>query len=80
MTEPDREIDLRGEVCPITFARTKLALEEMPRGQVLRVLVDHPESVDSVPRTLEAQGQDVLEVAEVEPGLWAIVVEKTRDG
>ena len=75
----DRQLDLRGEICPLTFARSKLALEEMMRGQVLRVLVDHADSAESVPRTLEAQGQDVLEVSEVEPGTWAIVVEKTRE-
>ena len=38
---PDRELDIRGEVCPYTFVKTRLALEEMQPGQVLRVLVDY---------------------------------------
>ena len=29
-------LDLRGEVCPYTFVRTKLALEELPPGAELR--------------------------------------------
>ena len=29
---PDQEIDLRGEVCPYTFVKTKLALEMMHPG------------------------------------------------
>ena len=76
----DRDLDLRGEVCPFTFARTKLALEEMQPGQVLRVRVDNPDSMRNVPRSLEAQGQDVISVAELEPGLWEILVERAPDG
>ena len=75
----DRELDLRGEVCPFTFARTKLALEEMTSGQILRVRVDNPDSMRNVPRSLEAQGQDVISVVEIEPGVWEILVERARD-
>ena len=37
---PDQELDLRGEVCPYTFVKTKLALEMMHPGEVLKVAVD----------------------------------------
>ena len=36
----DQELDLKGEVCPYTFVKTKLALEMMESGQVLLVIVD----------------------------------------
>lgn len=75
----DRELDLRGEVCPFTFARTRLALEEMQPRQVLRVLLDNPESMRNVPRSLEAQGQDVISVDELSPGLWQVLVERAPD-
>jgi [CysO sulfur-carrier protein]-S-L-cysteine hydrolase len=75
----DRELDLRGLVCPFTFARTRLALEEMRPGQLLRVRVDNPDSARNVPRSLEAQGQDVISVGEAEPGVWEILVERGPD-
>lgn len=76
----DHVLDLRGLACPFTFARTRLALEEMRRGQVLRVLLDNADSARNVPRSLEAQGQDVVSVHEVEKGVWAVTVERASDG
>ena len=45
----DQELDLKGEVCPYTFVKTKLALEMMEPGQVLQVIVDHLPAVENVP-------------------------------
>jgi TusA-related sulfurtransferase len=59
-TPVDRELDLRGEVCPYTFLKARLALEEMLPGQVLRVVVDSPASARDVPRGLEQVGHRVL--------------------
>jgi Sulfurtransferase TusA len=33
----DQELDITKEVCPMTFVRTRLALDRMRPGQVLRV-------------------------------------------
>lgn len=72
----DQEIDLTGEVCPYTFVKTKLALEEMENGQVLRVVVDHLPAVQNVPRSLKNEGHQVLKVGETSEGEWEIVVRK----
>ena len=48
----DKELNLRGEVCPYTFVKSKLALEVMQTGQVLRVIVDNDESAGNVPRSM----------------------------
>src|SRR5258705_12264029 len=74
-----RILDLPGEVCPFTFVRTKLALEALPVGTALRVVVDHPPAVDNVPRSVRAWGQEVTEVTELGAGRWAIDVVKRRD-
>ncbi|MFH1485443.1 MAG: sulfurtransferase TusA family protein, partial [Chloroflexota bacterium] len=37
----DLEVNPRGEVCPYTFVKSKLALEELESGQILRIVVDH---------------------------------------
>jgi TusA-related sulfurtransferase len=76
---PPTLLDLRGEVCPFTFVRTKLALEPLAPGARLRVLVDHPPALKNVPRSLREWGQTVLAVSaapEAGPGAWAIDVEK----
>jgi TusA-related sulfurtransferase len=72
----DREIDLKEEVCPMPFVRSKLALEEMEPGQVLRIIVDYPPAAVNVPKSLEIQGDKILAVNKINETDWEIVVEK----
>ena len=72
----DRELDIRGEVCPYTFVKTKLALEEMTPGQVLRVLVDYEPATKNVPRSVKLQGDDVLSIEPCDVSQWAIMIRK----
>ena len=74
--EPGDELDLRGEVCPYTFLKAKLALESLGSGMVLRVVVDNPASARDVPRSLAGAGHVVLDVRALDPSLWVIVVRK----
>jgi TusA-related sulfurtransferase len=53
---------VRGEVCPFTFVRAKLALEALPIGATLRVIVDHEPAVRTIPRSALEWGQEVLAV------------------
>ena len=72
----DREINLKGEVCPYTFVKSLLALEEMEDGQVLRVIVDYLPSVENVPRSLKNEGHDIVEVSRINRTDWAITIRK----
>ncbi|MBI2858581.1 MAG: sulfurtransferase TusA family protein [Chloroflexi bacterium] len=72
----DVELDLKGEVCPYTFVKSKLAIEEMEVGQVLRVIVDHLPAVENVPRSLANEEQEIIEVKQVNETDWAITVRK----
>jgi tRNA 2-thiouridine synthesizing protein A len=71
----DRIIDIRGEVCPYTFVKSKLALEELQSGQVLEIVLDHDPAVENVPRSMEADGHRVLSVKKVGKS-WRILVRK----
>lgn len=73
---PDRTIDLRGDVCPITFAKTKIALEEMQVGQVLKVLLDYEPATRNVPRSAEMYGDQVLDVASTGQHEWEVLIRK----
>ncbi|HXF68393.1 MAG TPA: sulfurtransferase TusA family protein [Thermoflexus sp.] len=70
------ELDIRGEVCPYTYVKTRLALEEMAVGQVLRVLVDYEPATRNVPRSVTLQGDEVLKVEAIGEGVWAIWIRK----
>jgi TusA-related sulfurtransferase len=37
LIQADHDIDITGEVCPMTFVRTKLRLERMQSGETLAV-------------------------------------------
>lgn len=69
---PDATIDLCGEICPFTFVRTKLALEALPFGGVLRVVVDHAPAARNIPRSATEWGQEVLAVRPLDERRFAI--------
>ncbi|MEE9605249.1 MAG: sulfurtransferase TusA family protein [Candidatus Scalindua sp.] len=77
--KPDKTIDLKGEVCPYTFVKSKLALEEMGLDQVLEVVVDHEPAVENVPKSLKNEGQRVLAVDKINDTDWKILVRKEKD-
>jgi tRNA 2-thiouridine synthesizing protein A len=72
----DATLDLAGEICPFTFVRTKLALEALPIGALLRVLVDHEPAIRNIPRSAAEWGQQVIGVTAVAPRTWAIDLRK----
>ena len=69
-------LDLCGELCPFTFVRAKLALEELPIGAVLRVIVDHEPATRNIPRSATEWGQEVIAVIPLGPRTWAIDLRK----
>jgi tRNA 2-thiouridine synthesizing protein A len=73
---PDRELNLKNEVCPYTFVKSKLAIEEMKIGQVLRVIVDYLPSTKNVPRSMENEGHEVLDISRINESDWQIVIRK----
>ena len=75
----DEELDLRGEVCPYTFVKSKLYIEEMQVGQILRVVLDHLPAVDNVPRSMQGEGHEVVAVYQANEDDWHVTVRKTHD-
>ena len=69
----DQELDLSGEVCPYTFVKSKLALEDLSSGQILRIIVDNSESASNVPKSLELEGHEIVSLDRGK-GNWSITV------
>ncbi len=61
-TEGVAVLDLRGEPCPYTFIRTMIALDEVPAGGRLFVLLDDGQPIRDVPRSLKGAGHEVQRV------------------
>lgn len=75
----DKTIDIRGQVCPYTFVRSKLAIEKMNVGEVLEIILDHKAAVENVPKSMENEGQKVLVVEQTGEKEWRIVVRKDKE-
>ena len=69
-------LDLRGLLCPLTWARTRYALAHAAPGEELRVVVDHRPAVPDIRRNAEEMGNEVLSTRETAPGLWEMVLRK----
>jgi len=69
-------LDLRGLLCPLTWARTRYALSRMKQGSELRVIVDHRPAVPDIKRNAEESGHEVVSSAERPAGVWEMVLRK----
>ena len=74
----DKELDLRGEVCPFTFVKSKLIIEQMNIGEVLKVILDYYPSVENVPKSMREEYQEVLAVKQIGENLWEVYIRKAR--
>jgi TusA-related sulfurtransferase len=69
-------LDITGLVCPMTFVKAKLKLEEMAVGDTLVIRLRGAEPAQNVPRSLRDHGQRVLETRAVDAGCTEVVVRK----
>jgi TusA-related sulfurtransferase len=58
--ECDQILDITGEICPMTYVRTRLALDRLAPGQVLAVRLKGAGPEHNVPRNAAQQGHIVL--------------------
>lgn len=60
MVQADKQIDITAEICPMTFVRTRLALDRMAPGETLLVRLRGAEPVANIPRAAAEQGHTIL--------------------
>lgn len=75
----DKSINIKGLICPYTFVKSKLAIEDMEVGEVLEILLDYEEASRSIPKSMEDHGHKVLKVEKINDTDWIILVRKERD-
>ncbi|GHV57519.1 transcriptional regulator [Deltaproteobacteria bacterium] len=69
-------IDLTDVVCPITFVKLKVALEELEEGQALAARINEGEPVRNLPRSLKDEGHKVLALSDNGDGTYQLLVRK----
>ncbi|GHV81600.1 transcriptional regulator [Spirochaetia bacterium] len=72
----DATVDITTVVCPVTFVKTKVALEELEDGQVLEVRLNSGEPIQNVPRSLKDEGHKVTSVTQADDGTFLLTVVK----
>ncbi|MDR2923543.1 MAG: sulfurtransferase TusA family protein [Treponema sp.] len=72
----DETIDITDVVCPVTFVKVKVALEELDSGQVLSVRLNEGEPVQNVPRSIKEEGHRVLKLTDNGDGTYKLIVRK----
>ncbi len=71
-------LDITGLVCPMTFVKAKLKLEELAVGDLLVIRLRGAEPGLNVPRSLRDHGHTVLAAEPVDDGCIELVVRKER--
>lgn len=72
----DAFVDISDVVCPITFVKVKIAIEELEDGQVIEVKMNEGEPIQNVPRSLKDEGHKVTQVINNNDGTFTVYVEK----
>jgi TusA-related sulfurtransferase len=72
-------VDITDVVCPVTFVKTKVALEELEEGEILQVHLNDGEPVQNVPRSVKDEGHKVLKLRDNGDGTYELYVRKGAD-
>ena len=75
----DDTVDITDVVCPVTFVKAKVALEELDEGQVLSIRMNDGEPVQNVPRSIKEEGHQILKLDDNEDGTYTLYVKKVGD-
>ncbi len=71
-----KQLDITKEHCPMTFVKTKLALDGLAEGDVLEVLLTEGEPLDNVPKSCREQGFEILEISPVDGAIHKVRIKR----
>ena len=71
-----KEIDLLDEICPMTFVKTKLAIEQINQGERIKVIFNSQEAKTNVPKSLSEVNHKIIEIKNINKEKFYIIIEK----
>ena len=76
-SEVKHRIDITEDRCPMTFVRTRLALDKMLVGEKLEVILRGGEPAQNVPKSAKELGHIVGPLNAISENLFSLIIEKT---
>lgn len=70
-----RVLDIRGLICPMTWARVRYELDFLVPGDVLDVTLDHRPAVTDIKRNAGELGHEVVSADAIDGAQWRLVIE-----
>ena len=71
-----KEIDLLDEICPMTFVKTKLAIERINQGERIKVIFNSQEAKTNVPKSLSEVNHKIITIKNIDKEKFYIIIEK----
>ena len=75
----NERVDVTDVVCPVTFVKAKVALEELDDGEILVVHMNDGEPVQNVPRSIKEDGHQILKLIDNGDSTYDLIVRKVGD-
>ena len=75
----DDEVDITDKVCPMTFVKAKVAIDELEDGEMLDIRMNEGEPVQNVPRSMKEEGHQILKLIDNEDGTYTLYVKKVEE-
>jgi TusA-related sulfurtransferase len=72
-------VDITDVVCPVTFVKAKVALEELEDGDILSIHLNDGEPVQNVPRSIKEEGHKILKLVDNGDGTYDLIVRKVGE-
>ena len=75
----DDTVDITDKVCPLTFVKAKVAIDELEDGEVIAIRMNDGEPVQNVTRSIKEEGHQILKLVNNEDGTYNLIVKKVED-
>ena len=75
----DDTVDITDVVCPVTFVKAKVALEELDDGQILGDQNERWRAGTECARSVKEEGHQILKLEDNEDGTYTLIVRKVEE-
>ena len=72
----DDTVDITDKVCPLTFVKAKVAIDELDDGEVIAIRMNDGEPVQNVPRSIKEEGHQILKLVNNEDGTYNLMLKR----
>ena len=69
-------INLEGEVCPMTFVKTRLQIEQINKDETIKFIYDSEEAKVNVPKSIKELRHEILEIKNIDLDKFYIIIKK----